>query len=274
VIRVFAPLAVLLAAFWDAWRRCIGRALADPESMGPLAAVALILLVLGGRRLARGQPLRTPPLALLTALLLLYMAACAWGPPLTRTMIAATATLYCLHRMIWPEAPSPAFWGAALLAAPVLPSLQFYLGYPMRAASAALTVAMLQLQGLPAERRGVMLIWGERMLQFDAPCSGVRMLWTGLLFTLAVCLLYRFRPALVVAAVVASLAMTVLGNALRAASLFYLETGPQAKRLAAFDPSFGGWAHEAAGLVAAGLTLGATFLILNGMAAWNRGAKA
>lgn len=269
---VLAPLAILLAAFWDAWRWCAERAAAEPEDMAPLAAGAALLLILGARRAAQGYALQRPPLAPLTVMLLLYAAASLTAPPLLRAMIASTATLYCLHRMIWPAAPSVSFWGVTLLAAPILPSLQFYLGYPMRIVSASLTVGLLQLQGLPVSRQGVLLVWRDQLLQFDAPCSGVRMLWTGLLFTLAVCLIHRFRPSLVAAAMAISLAMTLLGNALRAASLFYLETAPFAERLAAFDPSIGRWGHEAAGLAAFAMTMAATLMILNRLAAWDRNA--
>jgi hypothetical protein len=80
-----------------------------------------------------------------------------------------------------------AFWGLIALALPVLPSLQFTLGYPMRVISATLAVGLLQAQGLMVARQGTFLLWRDEMVQFDAPCSGVSMLWASLLLTLMGC---------------------------------------------------------------------------------------
>ena len=49
------------------------------------------------------------------------------------------------------ERPPLAFWGLVALSLPVLPSLQFVLGYPMRIVSATLTVGLLQPAG-PRDR--------------------------------------------------------------------------------------------------------------------------
>ena len=108
--------------------------------------------------------------------------------------------------------------------------------------SAALTVVLLRAQGLDVARQGTFLVWRSEMLQFDAPCSGVNMLWAGLLVALMGALalnLGRVRTALVVAA---SIALTLAGNVLRATSLFFVETG----RIASL-PS---WGHEAVGIAA------------------------
>jgi len=153
-----------------------------------------------------------------------------------------TLTLFCLHVAVFWERPPIAFWGLVALAFPVLPSLHFMLGYPMRIVSAAITVGLLQLHGLGIERQGTFLVWGEEMIEFDAPCSGVNMLWAGLLLTLMGCVLLRLGVLKVMAAVALSVVIVISGNVLRAASLFYVEAG--------LVPQPSGWWHDGIGIVA------------------------
>jgi exosortase/archaeosortase family protein len=77
------------------------------------------------------------------------------------------------------------------------------------------------------------------LVQIDAPCSGVRMLWAGLF--LAAIVSWRLRAAAAAACLAAAVAAVVLANALRSAALFLPEAG--LLRVPAF-------AHEAVGLVA------------------------
>jgi exosortase/archaeosortase family protein len=167
--------------------------------------------------------------------------------------------LFCCHRAVIGRAPPPALWGVSLLALPVLPSLQFFLGYPLRLIGAALTALLLQANGLAVARQGVDLVWRDEVLQFDAPCSGVNMLWAGLLLTLAIAWLNGSGAVRLAAALVLSLAMSLLFNVLRAASLFYLESGLLAGA---------GWWHEAIGVIAFALAAAATVLAANALERW------
>ena len=66
------------------------------------------------------------------------------------------------------------------------------------------TVGLLQAQGLAVARQGTFLLWRDEMVQFDAPCSGVNMLWAGLLLTLMGCVLFRLGAMKVAVAVALS----------------------------------------------------------------------
>src|SRR5262249_43872824 len=81
----------------------------------------------------------------------------------------------------------------------------------------------------------------------DAPCSGVHMLWAALFLASAVGFLDRFGPARYLAALSAALLLAVVGNALRAASLFYVESGIVTTDMPAT-------AHDAIGLAAFAMT--------------------
>jgi exosortase/archaeosortase family protein len=163
-------------------------------------------------------------------------------PAIMRAAIAIAASLFCFYLALFKERPPVAFWGMVALALPVLPSLQFMLGYPMRIVSAALTVALLQAHGLVIERQGTFLVWRDEMIQFDAPCSGVNMLWAALLLTLMGCILFRLGVARTAAAIVFAIAVTIACNVLRASSLFYVEAG--------FVPQAAPWWHDGIGIAA------------------------
>jgi exosortase/archaeosortase family protein len=124
----------------------------------------------------------------------------------------------------------------------------------MRLVSAALSVGFLQAHGLAVTRQGTFLAWRGELIQFDAPCSGVNMLWAGLLLTLMGCVLFRFGVIKVVVAVALSLVLAIACNVLRAVSLFYVEAG--------LVPHAQAWWHEGIGLAAFTLSAAVTLWLL------------
>ena len=246
--------ALVTAATWDAWRWYLARVAAAPEETAALALTVTFLGVRGAARIARPTPPRPLPLVSVAILLAAYAASHVFLPPIVRAALAISATLYCFHLAAFRERPPIAFWGLVALALPVLPSLQFTLGYPMRVVSAALTVGLLQTHGLTVARQGTFLVWRDEMVQFDAPCSGVNMLWAGLLLTLMGCVLLRLGALKVLVALALSVALAIACNVLRAASLFYVETG--------LIPDAPGWWHEGIGIAAFMLSAAVTLWLL------------
>jgi exosortase/archaeosortase family protein len=84
----------------------------------------------------------------------------------------------------------------------------------------------------------------------DAPCSGVRMLWSAILTAFALAAVLRLPASRTVALAAAASATVVLANGVRAAALFLPETG------AVLLPP---WTHAAIGVVT---FAGAGFLVL------------
>jgi exosortase/archaeosortase family protein len=232
--------AFVMAATWDAWRWYMQRVWESPEEAASLALTVAFLGALGVARRSK-QAMRLP---LLSVALLLTAFTASYGmlPPIGRAAIAIAATLFCAHLAAFKERPPVAFWGLVALALPVVPSLQFVLGYPMRLISAAISVGLLQAHGLAVERQGTFLSWRDELIQFDAPCSGVNMLWAGLLLTLMGCVLFRFNVIKVMIAVALSLMLAIACNVLRATSLFYVEAG--------LLPHAQAWWHEGIGIAA------------------------
>jgi len=234
-------LALVLIATWESWRWYCWRILAAPED-GLALIVALVVVSIAGARQNQRGPRGGVPLTRVAGLLVGYAASRGRAPPIVRAGLAAGIAVFCLHVTLFRRQPPVAVWGLAALALPVLPSLQFMLGYPLRIASAVLAVLLLKAHGLAVERQGTFLLWHGAMVQFDAPCSGVSMLWAGLLFTLMGCALLQLGAGRTAAAAVSAIVLAVVGNVLRTTSLFYLEIG-----LVEQTPT---WWHEAIGLVA------------------------
>jgi exosortase/archaeosortase family protein len=253
-MHAFLATAVVMLATWDAWRWYFVRVSAAPEEALALLLAVLLLGLLAITGQPPPAPARAVPLPTIAFLLAAYAASEAFLPPIVRAGIAAIAVLFALYFAALRERPPLALCGVTALALPVLPSLQFTLGYPMRIISAALAVPLLQAHGLDVARQGTFLLWRDEMIQFDAPCSGVNMLWAGLLLTLVGCVLLRLHPLKVMVAVALSLLLAIAGNVLRASSLFYVEA-----HLVAQAP---GWWHEGIGIAAFAVTAAATLRLL------------
>jgi exosortase/archaeosortase family protein len=248
----YLVIALALTATWDAWRWYVLRVWDSPEEAASLVLTVAFLGALGvARRRNEAMPL---PLVPVTLLLAAFAVSYLVLPPIARAAIAIAATLYCCHLAAFRERPPVAFWGLVALALPVVPSLQFMLGYPMRLVSAALTVGLLQAHGLTVARQGTFLVWRDELIQFDAPCSGVSMLWAGLLLTLMGCVLFRFGIIKLMVSVALSLVLAIACNVLRATSLFYVEAG--------LVPHAQAWWHEGIGIAAFTLSAAVTLWLL------------
>jgi exosortase/archaeosortase family protein len=232
-------LLALALACWHGWRELAAR-LASPADAAPLA---LVLGALALPLMARGASSRLVPLPPLTLLLLVYALAVLVAPPLFCMAPALLALGYSLHAAAREGAPPAPFWGLLLLALPVLPTLEFYAAYPVRLAAIEATASLLRMNGLAVSVEGLALRFGEQLVQFDAPCSGVRMLWTCWFLASALAWLYRFGAMRYATALLVATLLSVIGNVLRATSLFHLEAG-----LLRFEQW--PWMHDAVGLAA------------------------
>jgi len=249
------PLLALLAvaaACWSAWCELAAR-LPEASDALPLALVVAALAapcLRGTARPGSAPRIATAPLIILLSI---YTLAVISAPPLLRIAPAVLAVCYCLHAASQDGAPRASFYGLVLLALPVLPSLEFYTAYPVRLAAIEATAALLRMNGIAVGVDGLALRFGEQLIQFDAPCSGVRMLWTGWFFASALAYLYRLTWWRYLAALAIATVLAIGGNIVRASSLFYLE----AKLLPFAEAP---WMHEAVGTAAFGMTALLVFL--------------
>lgn len=222
----------------------------------------LLALTTAGFVVWRAPPAVPPrqPLLLPGIFLLLYSLATLAGLPIAlRAMLAtlamtALASAWHLGRRL--DLPLLAL---ALLALPLTASLQFYGGYPLRVLAGWLAVGLLKSNGLAVVLDGAVFLWDGRQIAIDAPCSGLRMLWAGGYLMAAAAALFRFSPHQTVLAAALTGGIVIAANAVRAAALFYLESGLL---------PLPAWTHEAAGM---SVFLAAGLLIVHGLFRIERG---
>ncbi len=247
MIPAWPALILVGLVCWDAWRLLAGRA-SDP------AELAMVALLAGGLVWRVGQLRDTQVHALpLAAILLCYALASVAGPALLRIGLAAGAVLAVVTAGA--RLPRLPMFGLAALLLPILPTLDFLLAYPLRRVSALITVGLLRANGMDVGLNGVALEWQGQALLFDGPCSGVRMLWAALVLASVAALAGGQRPLAYARALLIAATIAILGNALRAASLFHIEQ-------AGIERLQGPVVHEAVGVVAFALVAAGVLAVL------------
>jgi exosortase/archaeosortase family protein len=232
-------LALLGAAMWphSVW---MARRMLD-GSDDPLGIVALAALACLGWR-HRGHLRRAPrPAWFCSALVFMMLAGANWQalPPLFSTLLAllgfAAGMLSLLPGGV---APAPVL-GLAALSLPLMASLQFYAGYPLRLVAAELSRWLL-LVAHHVERDGVALRVDGQLVLVDAACSGVQLVWLGYFTACAAALLGGCGNPHFLRRLPAVGALILAGNVRRNTALIALQA--DGKPVAA-------WLHEGIGLV-------------------------
>ena len=225
-------LLVLAIAFWPVGRWYVMRMTdGSDEPWGILALLIALAFALKGHRSA------APPknLVAIVAVLGIYLATLLWLPPLLQGCLMMAAFALALPT----GAGAPGIRGLLLLSLPVMASAQFFAGFPLRVIAAKGAATLLQISGWDVSASGAALLWQGDSILVDAPCSGVRMLWVGMvMFCVGAARVgLQWRPFLVGS--VAAVAIIVAANAVRCALVFVEEAG-----IAAVP---GGW-HSGVGL--------------------------
>jgi exosortase/archaeosortase family protein len=229
------PLTIVGAfalALWPHWRWAAAR-LAD-GSDDPLGLAALAVLFVAVLRVVPRLRRNPAPGRLATAVLLTAAATALGGfaPPLLAALVAALAFAAALAAFLPAAMPALPLAGLAALALPVVSSLQFYAGFPLRVVTAQASTWLLSGAGFAASRSGSAMVVDGRLVIVDAPCSGVQMAWMAWFCACAVAI-WRDLPDRVFARRIALVgAIVLLGNVLRNTALVGLEaagTAPSAR---------------------------------------------
>ncbi len=231
--------AALLAALWPHWiymaRRMVD---GSDEPWGVLALATVIVLLWRDR-----SQLTVPTRAALVASAALAMAAAAAHLALPDLAAAAIAMLalgvFLVHAL--PRRPSSSLIVLLLLALPIIASLQFYLGYPLRAFTADLSTRLLGALGLEASAAGASIIYEGTTVLIDAPCAGIGMLWVGSYIAASLSYLNRAGARRTMLNAAAAGALVLAANVLRNTALFFPEAGLV---------HWPAWSHEVVGLAA------------------------
>ncbi len=242
-----AWLVLLGAALWPAvWWMGLRMVDGSDEPLGLLAVAALTALVWTSRKRLRPAP----QLGWLTASLVAAVAATALlthVPPLVSSMLGLLALGAGLVAFLPASVASTPVFGLSLLSLPLLASLQFYAGYPLRVVCAEVSRWLLAI-GFDVTRTGATLVVDGRMVIVDAPCSGVQMLWFGYFTACVVALYCRRKDAVFLSRLPAVSLLVLAGNVVRNSILVAFEGA---------GVHHAGWAHNGIGLLVLAVCCGA-----------------
>lgn len=123
---------------------------------------------------------------------------------------------------------------------PWLSSFQFYFGYPLRLICSQASLVVFKSMYLPVELKGIMFSYQDKIIYIDAPCSGIKMLYIGMLFSVVLCILYNLSVKKTLAFFCLSFLMILVANIIRYVVLFFKE---------ADFVSLPEWMHSGIGLI-------------------------
>lgn len=221
------PFSLLLAglclAFWPVLHWFVTGTLdGSNDSAGLLAAAAAAaIVILAPKREALARPLMLPCACLAACL----AATVCHVPVPARSLILVLAVTTLASSLKLGKRFDLALFALCILALPFAATLQFYFGYPLRVIAGDLSAFLLRMNGIAVAREGAMLAWHGQLVSIDAPCSGVKMLWAGLLLASALAGAIRLSSLRTAAALMLAIVAIVAANAIRATALFYMEAG-------------------------------------------------
>lgn len=244
---------IQILAFWPVWRWYFLRIQDTQEDMAGCLALAAAAWLIFHRRRSLSETVRWNWKAA-SVLTLVYAFTFPLFPPLVRAIIAMTAISAIFAGNAKTRITSFHIWGLLMLSLPSLPTLQFYLGYPLRAMVGTLSSILLQLTGFSVIREGACLNWGGQLVWIDAPCSGIKMLWASFFLAFLLAAIYRVNFRNTGILLIGVFLTVLVGNSFRATALFYVETGLT---------KFPNWSHEAIGVVVFGFVVASIVTLVN-----------
>lgn len=245
---------------WSARRMTDG----SDDPLGVLALVALLVLVVR----ARAQLAHAPRVGWTVASLFLASAAlyATTSLPVLIAGVIAVAAMTCGVLAVRDDAHPVLPWlGLGLLALPVISSLQFFVGYPLRVVTAQVSSWVLHGFGIVALREGSTLAVNGHLIMVDAPCSGIQMAWVAYFTACLAAAWLGLRDGVFIKRIAGVGALVLAGNIVRNSLLVAMEadrvTKPQ-------------WMHELVGiLVFLCVCTAVLLLVIRGAAKRDGGAR-
>lgn len=246
-------IALQALALWPHGAWLVRRAADGSDDPLGLAALAVLALLVVGRAPRLRIAPNTGWLAAAGALTLVANTALFAMPPLLAGLLAALALAAGLVAWGPADAPRLPTAGLLVLALPLIASLQYYGGYPLRVLTAQLSAWALQAAGVAATPSGATMLVNGQLVIVDAPCSGVQMVWLAYFSACTVAATTALRDAAFVRRLPLVGLVVLAGNVVRNTLLVALEARPQGLGAA--------W-HEAIGLGALAAVVAAVIVIV------------
>ncbi len=239
-----ALLGGLLLALWPHWIYMARRMVDGSDEPWGILALATVLVLVARDRAELSVPTRSALVAS-AALAVVAAAASLVLPDLAAAAVAMLALAFFLVHAL-PRRPATPLVALLLLALPVIASLQFYLGFPLRVFAAHATSLLLALAGVDASAAGAAILHQGTTVLVDAPCAGIGMLWVGSYTAALLSYLARADGARTATNAVAAALLVLAANVARNTALFFPEAGLV---------QWPAWSHEAIGLAALALAV-------------------
>ena len=171
-------LALLAVALWPTWWWMSQRMVdGSDDPLGMLALAALGALLWQHRLRLRAAP-RLGFQAVALAGAVLTTALHAQLPDLLVALVGLLSLAAGLLAFLPAQVATVPVLGLSVLSLPLLASLQFYAGFPLRVVTAEASSWLLSA-AYTVERGGSSLVVDGQLIIVDAPCSGVQMAWLG-----------------------------------------------------------------------------------------------
>jgi len=249
-------LAFSLLVFWPVTIWYVERLLdKSDEPLGVVSLIAFAVLILIRRGADFTKRTGEFPIAAIVCLAL-YAATWPVAPKLLSAIIAVAASGFLIDNQAGKFKLGLGSWLLLLFSLPIVSSLNFYTGYPLRMVVGKIAAPLISMVGFPTIADGTALIWNSQMIQIDAPCSGIKMLWfalfIGAVLSSVLELSFINSAAVLSSAVLAAL----LGNVLRITSLFFIEA-----KVLPIEASHEQFIHQSVGAVSFAIAAGVTVFV-------------
>lgn len=234
--------ALVFASLWPVWVWHFQR-LTDnsDEPLGIVALITALALAIARRDEADGQPEGVPggmaadvrdrepgcaaSIVLCALAMAIYGSIYSRAPHLLLAVLAVFAVGFALNVAVAPRKLSAGYWLLLFLSLPLVATLNFYIGYPLRLLVSAIAAPLIAITGFDAVAHGTALQWHSQLIEIDAPCSGIKMLWLALYLSATMACVLQMNLSRAALLSVGAIGSAILGNVLRVTSLFYVEAG-------------------------------------------------
>lgn len=220
-------LFLFACGLWPIWMWVFGRLKNNTGEIYGLLALGMLALLMFRHAPKKERSLKSMPTKTfmhLCLLAILYAGSTFLAPPLIRAILGMTMFCSLISWTMHGRLCSPSIWMLGYLALPILPSLEFYLSYPLRLVTIEIVTVILKHLYFPGlVREGLGLVIGSHRIQVDDPCACIHMLWMSALCIAGLSAWMRLGPWATLKFSAFGSLMLFISNIYRCMALFFFE---------------------------------------------------